>query len=869
MKKNLLLLIGLLFAIRLFAVPATPDTIQFTQPDGTQISLRLIGDEYFSMFVSLNDYPLIKSADGFFYYAVPDNNGEYVLSKYRATNEPVTDPMLKSILSKIQKRDVGDYLYKKIKEKREELYKLNTIKSLNSLNKTSTNPLEQQVATEVEAYSSQRRSTIASKKDFKGLVLVVEFTDQKLNKNYPFTVFDEMANQVGYTDYGFSGSVRDYFYDQSYGQFEPTFDVVGPISLPQNMEYYGGVDPATQARDKNVPELVVTACQIAKTQYGTDFSKYDQDNDGLVDMIYVIFAGYSQAQGANENTIWPHAWDVRYRAGTYTIDDKILATYACSSEMSFTEGDHINGIGTLVHEFSHILGLVDVYDVNYSGNYGMGSWDLMSGGNHNNFRKTPAGYSAYERQMVGWMELEELIGDQEVEMQYIGYTPQAYSITNTQNSDELFTLENRQQIKWDSYLSSKGLMIIHINYDPIKWGMNDVNTSAIQGYSIVPADNIQSIYNEPDDLYPNRLGNNSFSANSVPSSAFYDGSAADIELNDISLNGQDVEFSYTDGRAQTPDNIRFENISKSGLTMLWNEAPNCTSYEVRIQTKYTNPELLNEDFSKMSAGSISSPDSKDISPVLNQYVESDQLIGNKIFQAGGACAVGTDQEEGILVSPLMKYLGDEYVPTISFDVVNSKNTEWDNRLIFSYDQDLTHPFAYITFRDATGPFNFKDPAWTNRDLYVGFVGSKSFVVDNFSIIYDGSVVPNYTDKWQGEKGITKTSTYIPSLQGKTEYTVQVRGVNNGGVSEWSEPQFVSTNNSSTGIMDSDSDVETVIYSDGDQIVLELSRDCIITITNIMGQVVYKQSHPMSIVKIDLDKGIYMLDDGARRYKISH
>ncbi len=867
MKKHFLLFVGILFSLRLLAVPATPDTIQITQPDGSQINLRLIGDEFFSMFISLDGYPLLKSSDGFFYYATPDAKGDYKLSPYRATNEPPTDQTLVSTLSKIKKRDVGDYLIKKIKENRDNRYKLTKKTLLNDLRKSPVKNHDQQGFNKIQILPSQQVKSIASKKDFKGLVLVVQFADQKLNKNYPFSVFNEMANEVGYSDYGFTGSVHDYFNDQSYGQFQPTFDVIGPISLPKSLEYYGQNDPVT-SNDMNVPELVVTACEIAKSQFGTDFTKYDQDDDGYVDMIYVIYAGYAESQGADENTIWPHAWDVRPKEGTHIIDDKTLASYACSSELAFTRGDYISGIGTLAHEFSHILGLVDVYDVNYTGNYGMGSWDLMGGGNYNNYGLTPAGYSAYERQMVGWMKLEELKGNEDIDMPYIGYTPKAYCIINPQNSKELFTIENRQLIKWDSYLSGKGLMLIHINYVPSEWNWNQVNTGEIQGYTIVPADNLQTYDSQTDDLYPNRLGNKSFTLSSTPSSVFYDGSPSPVELYDIRFSGQNMKFSFSNESPQVPENIRFEDISYSGLTMLWDEAPYCTSYEVRIQNRYTGPVLIDEDFSKMTAGSISSPDTKDISPELDQYLESDNMLANNIYQAGGACAVGTDQEKGILVSPFMKYLGEDHTITISFDVVNSKNIENDNILLFSFDQELNDPYVFMRLSENMRSVRFRSYDITNRDLYVALVGSKSLVVDNFNITYDGSEIPNSSDNWQGQQGITKTRTYISSLEPETEYTVQVRGVNNGSVSEWSDPEYVSTTQS-TGVKDTDSDDQTIIYSDGGQIVLELSHDCVITITNIMGQVVYKQSHPMSIVKIDLDKGIYMLDDGMNRYKISH
>lgn len=110
-------------------------------------------------------------------------------------------------------------------------------------------------------------------------------------------------------DSGFptTGSARDYFIDQSSGVFTPEFDVVGPIKLSHNMNYYGANNHAGQ--DAHPAKMIKEACELAAGDFNVDFSKYDYDNDGFVDFVYVIYASYAESYGASSNTIWPHtAW---------------------------------------------------------------------------------------------------------------------------------------------------------------------------------------------------------------------------------------------------------------------------------------------------------------------------------------------------------------------------------------------------------------------------------------------------------------------------------------------------------------------------------------------------------------------------------
>jgi M6 family metalloprotease-like protein len=185
-------------------------------------------------------------------------------------------------------------------------------------------------------------------------VLLVQYSDVKLSSENPKTAFEGHINGEDYKDEGGYGSVREYFVDQSEGKFMPQFDIIGPITLSNPMEYYGGND--AQGNDKNAREMVQEACQNADV----DFSQYDNNGDGYVDIVYIIYAGYGEASNVAqlENTIWPHQWQLET---ALSLDGVKISKYACNNELDGYQGNELDGIGTFCHEFSHCLGLPDFY----------------------------------------------------------------------------------------------------------------------------------------------------------------------------------------------------------------------------------------------------------------------------------------------------------------------------------------------------------------------------------------------------------------------------------------------------------------------------------------------------------------------------
>ncbi len=351
-------------------------------------------------------------------------------------------------------------------------------------------------------------SYIGSKK---GLIILVEFADKAFSMDNPQDYYYRMANEVGFSEGSQSGSVHDYFLAQSNGQFDLTFDVVGPVKMANGYAYYGGDEG--ENTDVNLGYMLRTA--IARVDSQVKWSDYDWDGDGQVEQIFYIYAGRGQATGGGDDTIWPHKWNLRNTAGGDGLplekQGMVLDVYACSNEMY--SASKVAGIGTICHEFSHCLGLPDLYDVDGGGNYGMGNWDLMCSGNYNNNGYTPAGYSAWEKMMAGWLEPIELTSSASI----TGMLPQseggeAYIVYNPGNRNEYYMLESRAKSGWDQYVPGEGLMVTHIDYDEEIFHYHNSPNSTRGGndherFTMYHADNTRSTKDEATDLFPNGLLN--------------------------------------------------------------------------------------------------------------------------------------------------------------------------------------------------------------------------------------------------------------------------------------------------------------------------------------------------------------------------
>lgn len=547
---------------------------RFGQCDGSYVSLSLFGDELMHYYLTEDSIPAFEK-EGNFYY------GEFIEGELKISDVLVHNSGCRSTREKI------------FVEKGKEL--LSFLKS-NHKKKLAMENSRRMKNTSATRSVGEFQTYIGSKR---GLVILVNFANLTMVSEDPNYEFNRMFNEVGYTDNGSVGSVHDYFYDQSYGKFNLEFDVIGPVSMKETYGYYG-TNQSTAGQDKRAYEMVIEACQAVDDE--VDFSRYDWDGDGTVDQIYIIYAGYGEHAGAPANTIWPHESELGRLA--ITLDGVKINTYACSCELAGRTGTQLSGIGTPCHEFSHCLGLPDLYDTDYSGAFGMDVWDLMNSGSHSGPTgngEVPYGYSAYERWVSGWLEPVRIDMSITISgLKNLEESPEAYIIYNEGNENEYFILENHQPTKWYQYIGKNqgahGLMVTHVDYDPRSWTLNIVNPKPEhQRMTIVPADRSYG-YSEEEllgDLYPgsgdvtwftseshNAAGGKLFNKNS-------DGSYQ-LRCAVTRITEEDDEISFEvwyDYQLTKPVVTSASEVDETGFTANWEPLEEAEAYTLEIKTK--------------------------------------------------------------------------------------------------------------------------------------------------------------------------------------------------------------------------------------------------------------------------------------------
>lgn len=509
MKRILLSISTVLAALAIQAMPVKPGIWRnITLADGSVVSAELVGDEHLTYW---------RTADGACYRQAPAAD----------------------VFSKVE---------------------------LSALQNEYDAVVAQKTAREKAILESARTSMPVKKAEgskFQGkkkcLVILANFADTKFKPEHTLDLYKQIINGENYSDetLGFKGSVRDYFKAQSGGQFEIDFDVVGPVDLPKGYAGYGKNDASGRDQTALVYPMVEDAVNLAKDMV-TDWKQYDWDGDGLVEEVFVLYAGHGQATYPQDpDLVWPH----KSAIDPLTVADGVkVSVYACSCELGATEA--IDGIGAFCHEFSHCMGLKDHYDINGMG-YGTGFWDIMCFGCYNGNSFLPAEYNSYEKMFCGWKEPIVLNAEpQKIEgMKALAAGGDTYIFYNDGNENEYYMLENRQKTGWDAALPGEGLIVLHVDYSKGVWEENQVNYNAArQRMTVIPADNTLGSTDEDKagDAWPYQ-GNNSLTNYSRPACTVYnantDGTGyMNKYLLNITQNADGtISFEYTTKSATKQD----------------------------------------------------------------------------------------------------------------------------------------------------------------------------------------------------------------------------------------------------------------------------------------------------------------------------
>ena len=317
------------------------------------------------------------------------------------------------------------------------------------------------------------------------LVILVSFSDTDFKEEDPQTFYDRMLNEEGYNQRLGPGCLAEYFRMQSGGLFNVQFDVYGPYKVESKAQPYDA--PTEKTRNYGRNQMIAATNMFLEEHSDIDFSQYDWNNNGKLNQVIYICAGFTGNQN-NEKCygyIWPNTSTF---TAISTPDGKKISDYSCSNEL-WANGTSC-GFGTIAHEYTHSLGLPDIYPTSSSGGYSVvDEWDLMDGGNFTNYGWCPPNYTPLEKMLLGWLTPIELDEPTTISnLKTVADGGEVYMVKNTIN--EYYLLENRQWSGWDIGVPGKGLVIYHVNYNASNWSGNTVNNKQnAHNFHLIAADN--------------------------------------------------------------------------------------------------------------------------------------------------------------------------------------------------------------------------------------------------------------------------------------------------------------------------------------------------------------------------------------------
>ena len=775
----LLTLMGL--AATVWAVPAKRGvTKTVTGPDGQMMTVTLRGDETFHYYVNTQGTPMRQQTDGTW---AEDT------------------------------RDVKA-LWQRASQKRN----AQRVKLAEHMRKAMKAP-------------SRKAPSAGAVETKKGLLILVNFQDVKMQEKSTKAVFEQMLNGLN-NPYGKNyGSVREFFRDQSYGQFDIEFDVVGPFTVSKNMSEYGANDE--DDNDIDAGSMIKEACRMANSE--VNFADYDWDSDGEVENIYVTYAGYGEADGGEAETIWPHQWNLYSATGSsLKLDGVTIDTYACGAELKDGQGTTISGIGTMCHEYSHCLGLPDFYDPDYSGGHGMFDWDLMDGGSYNGDGFCPAGYTAYERMFSGWLEPVELNTACNVnDMKAIEDNPEAYIIYNDQNRNEYYMLANHQQKGWDKEEAGKGMLILHVDYSKSVWDNNGPNDDPNhQRMTIIPADNTfnyqtyegtKYYYANDGDTWPGKTNNTALTDTSTPKASLYNKNTDGTYLmhkpiEDITEEDGLISFRFMGGAAvDTPTGLAVADITHNSFRASWDGVEEAQSYNLRL-TEIVESEPV-EDPSEAALEALTlleyfdkfraeSDGTKDISGLLNTYTDLPGWTGAAVYQGTEGAKLGSSKKAGNMTTPELENTSGTLTVYVEASPWGSDNSSLDIRVLDENDNELMDVPWSISLTEYGGGTFVLSGMPAKYKVKFSTQGSKRRLYLKKVLIFDGQITQEQIEALEEGTsatpaaspdittlftGITDTEYTFADLKPETNYTVQVQTVDSeGNTSKWSDAVSLTT-----------------------------------------------------------------------------
>lgn len=538
-----------LAVVSLSAAPALKIKKLVSLADGTKIEVMLCGDEAYSYYVT---------DDGFL--VEPDTNGAFYVKTNRRATEAV-----RANRPGMAPRHIGS-----------------------------------QSTAAIRAIGSPRIPVILV--NFSDSKFTVADTDEAVAAYYE-RYCNGTGTGVNYTGAGSTGAIKDYFVAQSDSLFQPEFTIIGPVTLSKSVTYYGA--NSGSQKDVNYAAFRTEAIQAAMTEGGINWTDFDNDGNGSVDMVYFIYAGLGENVGGGEHTLWP-----KESTAQTVINGITFANSACCNEAHPDQRDadgqivstKPSGIGVMCHELSHALGLPDFYDTRGVA-FGMDMWSLMDYGCYCGNGYNPVGYTAYERDFMGWRQLRVLDEPATVRLTALEAGGHGYKISSESNANEYYILENRNDYGWDATLARRcghGMLVQHVDYSASAWTSNTVNTNTThQRMTIVPANNsfigstnytsgteyFASLAGNP---YPGTSGNTSLTDESAPAATLFTGGYLGKPLMDIREDEGVVTFKFRpQGTLSAPDVLSAGDVEADPyrFTAKWLPVAHADAYALEVYSR--------------------------------------------------------------------------------------------------------------------------------------------------------------------------------------------------------------------------------------------------------------------------------------------
>lgn len=817
MKKILLIAVLAALTLAVKAVPAHPKPVRGQQPDGSFITICLHGDEWRHFNTTEDGYSVVKDKRGYYVYAEltdgrlqPTSRVAHDIAQRSATE--------KAMLANTKKMQAPAMEKSQAEEKmRVEAHQRRTLANRRA--------------------SSNRRATSYS--NFRGLVVLVQFDDREFSRPDYLDIAEGMLNTENYTGYDdqvYTGSVRDYFYDNSYGKFQPQFDVVGPVTVD-----YSQNDGRNKYRE-------IACAALDAIDDDVDFSLYDGDEDGFVDLVYFLIAGNGSNYSGNESGLWwPHRSAI-YKNNAYVVKDGVTFwDYASSVELygwtSVPSSVIIDGIGTICHEFSHVLGLPDFYDADYADSGGQSNdpdkWSVMAGGSYNNNARTPVGYSLYERYAVGFVdEIQTITAKGNYTLEPLQTSETGYRIDSSVD-DEFFLFENRQKstFKWDEYLPGEGMLVHRVDKtSATAWSDNKVNCDPTHNYyEVVRAGGVEH-KSTAYDVFPGTANVTELDNNTTPANLkSWAGEETlwglyNIREEEDASGHKNIVFNVSSGGGTVkPSQVAVSNITPTSATVTWTAAND--DYRIRYRTAaieatifedgfedgldqwtiYTEGEAMDEDgWLRARINGIEAHSGDYVASAWSWY-------NNVVYDA-----------DNWLVTPQV-ILGN----TLKFWVLTYSGFPDSYEVLLSTTGNATADFTITLQALAEAPTN---GSWNEVEIdlsaYTGQLGyiaihhkSKNcfyLLIDDFGIYANGVEA----GEWQTAT-VSESSVELKGLTPATTYEVQVQSFIDEDTSAWSEPAYFATDEIPQGDTNGDGKVDAQDAS----LVLQYVANKISTILN--------------------------------------